>query len=89
VIEDTLEILHNIVYNEYIRKHRKNGCVIIEGAPDENKMAGKGKITSERASSWKMIRFYDPNVLDSTSRTLPIPHARSHIFQGKPYGCDV
>jgi hypothetical protein len=51
VIENTLGVLHNIVYNEYIRKHRKNGCVIIEVAPHENKMAGKGQITSERANS--------------------------------------
>jgi hypothetical protein len=31
--------------------------VIIEGAPHENKMVGKGQITSERASSQKMIRL--------------------------------
>jgi hypothetical protein len=36
-----------------------------------------------------MIRSYDPDVLESTPKALPIPHARSHIFQGKPYGCDV
>ena len=36
-----------------------------------------------------MIRLYDLDVLDRTSRTLPIPHARTHIFQGKSYGCDV
>ena len=35
----------------YSKTLQKNGCVIIEGAPHENKMAGKGKITSERASS--------------------------------------
>jgi hypothetical protein len=51
VIENTIGVLHNIVYNEHIRKHPKNGCVIIEGAPHENKMARKGQITSERASS--------------------------------------
>jgi hypothetical protein len=37
---------------EHIRKQQtfvRN--VIIEGAPHENKMAGKGQITSERASS--------------------------------------
>jgi hypothetical protein len=38
-------------HNEHIRKHQKNGFAIIEGAPHENKMAGKGQITSERASS--------------------------------------
>jgi hypothetical protein len=38
-------------HHEHIRKHQKNGCAIIEGAPHENKMAGKGQITSERASS--------------------------------------
>jgi hypothetical protein len=29
----------------------KYGYVIIEGAPNENKMAGKGQTTSERACS--------------------------------------
>jgi hypothetical protein len=33
------------------------GCAIIEGALNENKMAGKGQITSERACSKKMIRL--------------------------------
>jgi hypothetical protein len=36
-----------------------------------------------------MIRLYDQEVLESTPRTPPIPHACSHIFQGKPYGFDV
>ena len=30
-----------------------------------------------------------PDVLESTPKAFPIAHARSHIFQGKPYGCDV
>jgi hypothetical protein len=49
VIENTLGVLHNT--SNISENNRKNGCVIIEGAPHENKMAGKGQITSERASS--------------------------------------
>ena len=51
VIENTLGVLHNIVYNELSENTGKDGCVIIEVAPHENKMAEKGQITSERASS--------------------------------------
>jgi hypothetical protein len=36
---------------QHLEHSRKNGCAIIEGAPHENIMAGKGQITSERASS--------------------------------------
>jgi hypothetical protein len=46
-----LGVLHNNLEN--IRKQQtfvRN--VIIEGAPHENKMAGKGQITSERARKW-------------------------------------
>ena len=55
VIENTLGVLHNTLNID--ENNRKNGCVIIDGAPHENKMAGKGQITSERASSSKMIRL--------------------------------
>jgi hypothetical protein len=49
VIEYTIGVPH---YTSNISENtRKNGCVIIEGAPHENKMAGKGQITSERTSS--------------------------------------
>ena len=34
----------------------------------------------------KTIIAIDADVLESTPRALPITHARSHIFQGKPYG---
>ena len=43
-----LGVLHNNL--EHIRKQQT--CVrnvVIEGAPHENKMAGKGQLTSERA----------------------------------------
>ena len=36
---------------------RTNGCVLNDGAPHEFKMAGKGQMTSERASSQKIIRL--------------------------------
>ena len=49
VIENTIGVLHNT--SNISENTRKNGCVIIEGAPHENKMAGKGQITRERASS--------------------------------------
>ena len=32
---------------QHLEHSRKNGCAIIEGAPHENIMAGKGQITSE------------------------------------------
>jgi hypothetical protein len=56
VVEINLGVLHNNL--EHIRKQQtfvRN--VIIEGAPHENKMAVKGQITSERVSSYKMIRL--------------------------------
>jgi hypothetical protein len=49
VIESTLGVLHNTSNISEIT--RKNGCVIIEGTPYENNMAGKGQINSERANS--------------------------------------
>jgi hypothetical protein len=55
VIENTLGVLHNT--SSICENTRKNDCVIIEGASHENKMAGNGQITSERASLWKMIRL--------------------------------
>ena len=36
-----------------------------------------------------MIRLQDPNVIENAPRTLPIPHARSHIFQRKFYDYGV
>jgi hypothetical protein len=38
-------------WKTYPKTPLKNGCVIIEGARNVNKMAGKGQIISERASS--------------------------------------
>jgi hypothetical protein len=46
---NTLGVLHNP--SNISENNRQNGCVIIEGTPHENKMAGKGQITSERGSS--------------------------------------
>ena len=56
MVENTLGILRNNL--EHIRKQQtfvRN--VIIEGTPLENKMAEKEQITSEWASSYKMIRL--------------------------------
>ena len=49
MIEYTIGVPHNT--SNISENTWKNGCVIIEGVPHENKMAGKGQITSERASS--------------------------------------
>jgi hypothetical protein len=49
VIENTLAVLNNT--SNISENTPKNGCVIIEGAPNGYKMAGKGQITNERASS--------------------------------------
>ena len=49
MIENTLGVLHNT--SNISENTRKIGYVIIEGDPHENKMAGKGQITSGRASS--------------------------------------
>ena len=49
MIEYTIGVPHNT--SNISENTWKNGCVIIEGAPHENKMAGKGQITSERVSS--------------------------------------
>jgi hypothetical protein len=47
-----LRVLHNISnISENYKLLRNVRNVIIEGAPHENKMVGKGQITSERASS--------------------------------------
>ena len=49
MIEKTLGVLHNT--SNISENTRKNVFVTIEVAPHEIKMAGKGQITSERASS--------------------------------------
>jgi hypothetical protein len=36
-----------------------------------------------------MIRLQDPDIIENSPKTLPIPHARSHIFQWKFYDYGV